>query len=87
MKCWVPKGIPMMVMQNAIPKPTCMRAISIPPNTIHMMFIRMLRQPVSFGPGVTSWPNGVSASPAILKSCMPNGIPTIVMQNNRPISA
>ena len=32
-------------------------------------------------------PNGISASFASLKHCLPNGMPMIVMQNSTPITA
>ena len=35
-------------------------------------------------PNSTSFPNGASDNPAILKCSLPHGIPTIVMQSNNP---
>ena len=54
---------------------------------------RLIREAMASGPDVVvlpeTWntgffPKGVSASPANLKCCKPNGIPIIVMHNNKP---
>jgi hypothetical protein len=49
LKCCLPHGIPMMVMDNRIPKNKWVKAIQIPPVTNHTKFITVQRQPEFVG--------------------------------------
>lgn len=79
LKCCNPKGIPIMEMQNRIPKPMCDKQIQNPPKTIQIIFMITDKHPEAEGAECTSLPNGHKASPASLRVWIPNGIPMIVM--------
>ena len=48
LKCWSPKGIPTIVMQNSSPQIKCKTAISHQPRRIQIRFIIVERQPGCF---------------------------------------
>ena len=79
LKCWIPKGMPIMVMHSNNPNPKCERQIQMPPKNIQRIFINILRQPPESGQLLTSFPNGHNASKDILRVCRPKGIPIIVI--------
>ena len=64
LKCCLPNGIPMMVMQKINPAITCSSASHIPPNKNQRTFMPVLRQPVEFCLLRTSLPKGHRASDA-----------------------
>ena len=39
LKCWIPKGMPIMVMHSNNPNPKCERQIQMPPKNIQRIFI------------------------------------------------
>jgi hypothetical protein len=84
LKCCLPKGIPIMVMQNSSPKSKCVNAIQRPPNTSQMMFMTVERQPVFEEVSVILTPKGASPTTANLKHCIPNGMPTMVRHKIKP---
>ena len=84
LKCCLPNGIPMMVMQKINPAITCSSASHIPPNKNQRTFMPVLRQPVEFCLLRTSLPNGHRASDAHLNSWIPNGIPIMVIHQISP---
>jgi len=84
LKCCLPKGIPIMVMQNSSPKSRCVRAIQKPPKISQMMFIAIDRQPVFKELFVILTPNGARPTIANLKHWMPKGIPIMVRHRMRP---
>jgi hypothetical protein len=84
LKCCLPKGIPMMVMQNSSPKSKWVKAIHRPPNTSQMMFITVDRQPVFEEVSVILTPKGASPTIANLKHWMPKGMPTMVRHRIKP---
>ena len=81
LKCCMPKGMPMMVMQKITPKSMCDRNIHIPPIKNQMTFIKKDRQPLLCGISTTLLPNGHSANTPSFKVCNPKGIPIIVMNS------
>ena len=71
-----------MVMPNIKAKNKCKRNSSQPRKTSHKMFPNSPIAPKF--PMRTSFPNGASERPAILKHCRPNGIPITVIQSRHP---
>ena len=67
-----------------MPKNKCVKAIQIPPNKSHIIFITVDRQPVFEEVSEIFTPNGASPTNANLKHWRPNGIPTIVRHNINP---
>lgn len=84
LKCCLPKGIPIMVIQNSNPKMRCVRAIQIPPKSSQIMFMMVDKQPVFDAVSVIFTPNGAKPTNANLKHCRPKGMPTIVRHNISP---
>ena len=84
LKCWMPKGMPMMVRQSRKPNDMCARAVANPPHNIQMMLNTSEKQPTS-PPVLTAFnPNGRNTNSPSLKHCNPNGIPTTVRQRINP---
>lgn len=54
---------------------------------MHKSTVRCTNMPIDLLYYLTSAPNGISASFAILKNCFPKGIPIIVMQHTTPANA
>ena len=86
LKCWRAKGIPMMVMLSSRPKNRCTNAVYNPPLKSQIILKRRDRQPVSFELLTTSLPKGHNTSPAILKHCKPQGMPTTVTHAAKKIT-
>jgi hypothetical protein len=84
LKCCLPKGIPIMVMQKRRPKNKWVKAIQKPPKTIQMMFIMVERHPVLEEVSVIFTPNGANPTIANLKHCSPKGMPMMVRQRIKP---
>lgn len=84
LKCCFANGIPMMVMVNSKPKNICISAVYSPPLNNHTIFAKMVRQPVSLELLTIFLPNGHSTSPASLKHCRPQGMPTTVIHKIMP---
>ena len=84
LKCCNPNGIPMIVTQNKMPNTRCVRAIHIPPTSIHIMFITTDRHPGSPGASAALWPNGHRARKPSLNAWTPNGIPIMVTHISIP---
>jgi hypothetical protein len=84
LKCWRPKGIPIMVIQSRMPKNKCVNAIQKPPQQIQIRFITVERQPVLDEVSVILTPNGARPTMANLKHWIPKGIPTMVRQRINP---
>lgn len=79
LKCWMPKGSPMMVIEKIMPHRRCVRAMGMPPRNHQMIFISPARQPDGKPVLTTSVPNGHNATAASFMVCKPNGMPTIVI--------
>lgn len=79
LKCCLPNGIPIIVMQSKIPKAKCVRQIHIPPTNIQMTFIIRFRHPPEFPESITLFPIGHKASKPNFNVCSPKGIPMIVI--------
>lgn len=78
--CCIPKGRPMIVMQNSRPKIKWVRQIQMPPKSIQITFIIIERQPLLELPlSVIFVPKGQSATLASLSVCSPKGMPMMVM--------
>ena len=84
LKCWMPKGIPTIVMQQIIPKVRCVIAISHHPSANQSTFIKMLRHPESLGPLTTCLPKGNSENTPNFHNCTPKGMPIMVIIKSRP---
>lgn len=84
-KCCLPNGIPMMVINNNAAKTRCTTAVYNPPVKIQMILNNKLRQLPDEGFVTTFFPNGKSSSIPILKHCMPNGMPIMVIQKTKPV--
>jgi hypothetical protein len=67
LKCCMPKGIPIMVMQSNKPKTACVNAIQIPPVRSQITFIKIYRHPDDLSCTLVSRPNGQIASDAIFR--------------------
>ncbi len=81
LKCWSPKGMPIMVKHKTIPTPTSSNAKGTPPNISHNTLSNsdpLLRV------NSISFPKGAAETLANLKHCCPTGIPTIVIDHNIP---
>lgn len=78
LKCWLPKGMPTMVMVNSNPKSKWVNAMGIPPTKNQMIFMTNDRHPDDAGLDTTFLLNGKSATSANFNDCNPNGIPTMV---------
>lgn len=79
LKCWMPKGRPMMVTEKIMPQTRCVRAIGIPPTNHHITFIMPARQPDG-QPELTMFvPKGHIATAASFMVCSPNGMPMMVI--------
>ena len=83
-KCFIPNGIPTIVMQNINPQTICTNAISHQPSNIQIILPTKERQPGSPGAKFISLPKGQNAYVPIFINCTPNGIPIIVMQKTSP---
>ena len=88
LKCCLPKGIPMMVMQSSRPNIRWVRAIHRPPHSIHRILSRVVKQPV-FCPLALALstifnPKGAKVAMPILMHCIPKGIPTMVQHSISP---
>ena len=81
LKCWRPKGIPMIVTHSRIPSTQCSIARGRPERISQRIFSRKDPAPP---PYCTSLPKGKKLSPANLKHCIPTGIPTMVMHQRHP---
>ena len=84
LKCWIPNGMPTIVIQKSNPQPRWLNAIQMPPikNQITFMMIsRQLRLPSST---TVVWLKGKRATNPILKTCNPKGIPMMVQHNKKP---
>ena len=79
LKCCLPNGMPIIVMQSIKPKKKCVRHMTNPPHNNHIIFMRIFKQPPELPLSVTVLPNGHNASSASFKVCNPNGIPIIVI--------
>ena len=79
LKCCIPKGMPIMVIQKSTPKIAWVRKIHTPPIKNQIMFIKLERQPCADSLFVISAPNGHKASMPSLIDCKPKGIPIIVI--------
>ena len=84
LKCCLPKGMPMMVMQNKIPNNRWVRAIQKPPHNSQIIFMMVDKHPVLDDVSVIFTPKGARPTIANLKHWMPKGIPTIVKQRIKP---
>ena len=56
----------------------------MPPVKIQMTLNNKLKQPPDEGLVITFLPNGESSNKPILKHCMPNGTPIMLMQKTKP---
>lgn len=83
LKCCFPNGIPIMVMNNKIPKNTWVSQIHTPPIKNQMTFMIVLRQLGWPTAGRTREPNGQIQKMPSLIVCKPNGMPMIVTINPR----
>lgn len=81
LKCCMPNGIPMMVIQNMTPKSKWNNISTNPPSKIQITLSINLPTPP---PYITSLPKGQRANPASLKACRPMGMPMIVIQQITP---
>ena len=81
LKCCIPNGIPIIVMQNRTPQKMCDRKIQIPPIKNQMMFIREKKQPKNKCLCTISLPKGHNANIPSLTVWSPKGIPMIVINN------
>jgi len=81
LKCCLPKGMPIIVIQNKIPQNKWDNISRNPPQTIQII-LRMNRPAPP--PYTTCLPKGHNASPASLKACSPMGMPIIVIQQITP---
>lgn len=79
LKCCIPKGIPIMVIQKNIPHAKWVRAIGKPPTNHHITFIMPARHPDGQPSRLTFVPKGHNATMASFIVCRPNGIPIIVI--------
>ena len=82
--CWRAKGMPMIVIKSRPANMRCTNAVYSPPQSSQMMLQKSERQPVPPGLGTICLPNGHSTTPASLKHCNPQGIPTTVIQSTKP---
>ena len=83
LKCWRPKGMPMMVQHSNKPKNRCVRQMGMPANS-HRIFMMVLKQPGCPGRRSTLLPNGHSISKPNLKTCKPKGMKMMVIQSTTP---
>lgn len=79
LKCCIPNGMPMTVMQSTVPNARWERLIQMPPNRIHKMFMMRLRQAPDCGAVRTSLPNGHKANRLSFSVCSPKGMPMMVI--------
>ena len=79
LKCCLPNGMPMMVMQRMIPNTRCVTLIQIPPKSIQRMFMMILRHPPACGEVSIRFPKGQRAKKLSFKVWMPKGIPMMVI--------
>lgn len=84
LKCCLPNGMPMTVMQSRSPMNTWPMNAQIPTKTSHSKPASMVRQPPAPALSLTSDPNGQMHSIPSLKHCSPNGIPTMVQHHTTP---
>ena len=73
-----------MVMQKSKPNSRCVSTIQIPPNTSHITFITVDKQPIFDDVSVILTPNGAKPTIANLKHWIPKGMPTMVRHNTSP---
>ena len=78
LKCCIPKGIPMIVIQNNSPKIACDNAIANPPNINHNIFPIIYRQPDARMSVLISAPKGHRANTPSFSVWIAKGIPIIV---------
>lgn len=62
----------------------CTNAVYQPPLNSQMILQITFRQPLSLLLLTTALPKGHNTSPAILKHCRPQGMPSTVIHNNTP---
>ena len=83
LKCCVPRGIPMIVMQRMAPKTRWVSATSHHPRIIQSTLNPVVRHP-DVGFIFTSLPNGQIARTPRLIICKPKGMPMMVTHIRRP---
>ena len=76
--------MPIMVMNSSAPNTTCTNAVYNPPVKIQIILNNRDRQPPLLSELTTFLPKGHKTRPAILKHCIPNGIPIMVTHNTNP---
>ena len=81
LKCCLPKGIPIIVIQRITPQDKCSSESGIPVVSSQMIF--KIREGVP-PPKLTSFPNGKKERLANLKHCIPIGIPIMVIHQRIP---
>jgi len=79
LKCCLPNGIPIIVIQSMIPKNKCVRQMPNPPTIIHSTFMMIDKQPLDPPLSITLLPKGHNASIASFNVCKPKGIPIMVI--------
>lgn len=84
LKCCLPNGMPIIVIQSKTPKTRCVKAIHMPPQKIHSIFIHVLKQPAPLFPSLICRPKGIKVAMPILMHWSPNGIPIIVQHSSMP---
>ena len=82
LKCWIPKGMPIIVQQKTIPRLTCATANSKPPKMSHKILSRNLPAPPPYW---ISFPKGKKLKDPNLKHCIPTGMPMMVQHQSKPI--
>ena len=83
LKCCLPKGIQIIVMENKIPMIKCEMQMVRPPKISHSTFITSDKQPLELSRSLTVLLKGQSANKPSLNVCIPKGIPTMVMHNKK----
>ena len=78
LKCCLPKGMPMMVMQSSVPNRMCIRQAQSPPKIIQRMLRGMRMQPIELSHSSTLEPKGHRQSRPSLNVCSATGMPIIV---------
>ena len=78
----IPHGIPIIVQHQRTPVRAAPSASQKPAKTIHIRFSKAVPIP-ALGEGISFFPNGQNANPAILKLAIPNGMPMIVQHQSR----
>lgn len=83
MKCCLPNGIPMTVMQSRVPKKMWHSQAQKPPKMHQIMFIGVLMHPEGLSVFLASAPKGHRHIRPILSVCSAKGIPIIVTKRAR----